>query len=261
MKLISLNIEGHRHLHERVIPFLIEQQPDVVCLQEVFGVDMPHLKHALQADGLFVPMSNVTEVSKHQSHALGELGLAIFSKHPDAQYDFAYYVTKPIQEGSSLPIFFHNQDANSMHRALAWVTIPHDHSGHSSTIATTHFTWSPQGSYTPEQANDLKALLTIAAQLPPHIVCGDFNSPRRQKAQDDHYSQQNVFAQLAAIYTDNIPQEISTSLDEQWHKAGKLEFMVDGLFSTPGIFELHNTHLVGGVSDHKAVVTTMMLTK
>lgn len=248
MKLISLNIEGHRHLHQRVISFLVEQQPDVVCLQEVFGVDFPHLKHALQMDGLFVPMSMVEETSMHQSHALGEMGVAILSNDPEAQFDQVYYVTKKEHLRNGLPIFFFNGDPNSINRAVVWVTLPGKSNEKPITVATTHFTWSVKGSYTPEQETDLRAMLEVTKQLPPHILCGDFNSPRIP-------SEKNVFSQLAELYTDNIPPEYTTSLDEAWHKAGKLELMVDGLFSTPGAFKFYNTHLVSGVSDHKAVVT------
>jgi endonuclease/exonuclease/phosphatase family metal-dependent hydrolase len=250
MKLISLNIEGHRHLHERVIPFLVEEQPDLVCLQEVFGVDVPHLKHALQMDGLFVPMSVVKEVSIHQSHALGEMGVAVFCKNPEAEFSSKYYVTKPVLPDEELPIFFYQEDPNSMHRVLAWVTLTDPSSGQPVTVATTHFTWSPKGSYTPEQVADLSAMLALTEKLPPHILCGDFNSPRQA-------GEKNVFAQLAERYTDNIPADYTSSLDEAWHKAGKLELMVDGLFSTPGSYQFGRVVLKAGVSDHKAVVAEL----
>lgn len=254
MKLISLNIEGHRHLHQRVLPFLVDQQPDVVCLQEVFGVDLPHLKHALQMDGIFVPMCDVNEVSIHQSEALGELGLAVLSKDPEASFDFEYYVKKPVEMGKNLPIFFDNQDPNSMHRALAWVTLQ-DQDGEDNprqmTIATTHFTWSPKGSFTEEQAKDLVALLELTAKLPTHVLCGDFNSPRLA-------DERNVFAQLAELYTDNIPLEYKTSLDADWHKAGKIELMVDGMFSSLVAQSIQNCTLVAGVSDHKAIMAEVI---
>lgn len=248
MKLISLNIEGHRHLAERTIPFLLNGKPDVVCLQEVFAVDFPHLKHALGMDGLFIPMATVDKVSIHQSHALGEWGVALLSKIPGTLFDAATYVTKP---GKPIPIFFDQGDPNSMNRVLAWATVPVGDSNNSYTIATTHFTWSPKGSYTQEQADTLQDLLQLTQKLPPHILCGDFNSPRIA-------GENNAFAQLAKVYTDTIPPEVTTSLDGQWHKAGQLELMVDGLFSSAE-YKVSNVEVVGGVSDHKALVATVEL--
>lgn len=39
MKLISLNIEGHKHI-DRQLPFFEIEAPDVLCLQEVFEPDV-----------------------------------------------------------------------------------------------------------------------------------------------------------------------------------------------------------------------------
>lgn len=257
MKLISLNIEGHFHLAERTIPFLLAEQPDVVCLQEVFAVDVPHLKHTLGMDGLFVPIATVDQVSIHQKHALGEWGVAIFSRIPGTTFDAATYVTKPGKP--VLPIFFDQDDPNSMNRVAVWATVPAEDEAAEDeaetnmpyTIATTHFTWSPKGSYTEEQATTLQDLLAVTQKLPPHILCGDFNSPRV-------VGENNAFTQLAKIYTDNIPPEVTTSLDGQWHKAGQLELMVDGLFSSPE-YLVENVKVVGGVSDHKALVADVRL--
>lgn len=237
MKLISLNIEGHKHLHQRVLPFLIEQQPDVVCLQEVFAVDVPELMATLKMDGQFQVMADVTEVNVHQAHALGEWGVVQLSRFPITALNHHYYFRLPCD----LPIFYKNNDPNGMNRVFAWMTVTVD--GQSYTIGTTHFTWSVNGASTPEQLRDLDALLKIIDDIPDIVFCGDFNAPRGLE----------TFQRIAARYTDHIPPEITTSIDGQLHKAGNLELMVDGLFSTPQ-YQISNVQVVSGLSDHKGVV-------
>lgn len=81
MKLISLNIEGRRHL-DRLPRFFKQHPADVVCLQEVFGVDMKHLSEIIGAEGYFEPMVLMTEENKFTDQLFGEYGIALFSKHP-----------------------------------------------------------------------------------------------------------------------------------------------------------------------------------
>jgi endonuclease/exonuclease/phosphatase family metal-dependent hydrolase len=46
IKLISLNIEGNKHLDNLVLPFLVAEKPEVVTLQEVFLPDVPKIEAA-----------------------------------------------------------------------------------------------------------------------------------------------------------------------------------------------------------------------
>ena len=48
-KLISLNIEGHKHL-ERFLPYIKEQKADIICLQEVFESGMELFKKEFGMD-------------------------------------------------------------------------------------------------------------------------------------------------------------------------------------------------------------------
>jgi exonuclease III len=54
IKLITLNIEGDRHL-DRVIPFLQKENAHVVCLQEVLQSNVELLKKELQMFGEYEP--------------------------------------------------------------------------------------------------------------------------------------------------------------------------------------------------------------
>jgi endonuclease/exonuclease/phosphatase family metal-dependent hydrolase len=251
MKLISCNIEGHRHFEERVIPFLESEKPDVVCLQEVFEVDMPRLQEVLGMEGNFQAISNVNRVSVHQSKALGNLGIAIFSRLENQKYQAHFYVRK----SEKTPLFFGKDDPNNMHRIVLALTAQHQ--GREYTIATTHFTWSPEGSFTKEQQEAYQAMEEVLDDLPPHILCGDFNSPRIWLDEQKTKYQQNVFGRLAQKYRDNIPKEVETSIDAGLHKAGALQLMVDGLFSHQR-YQLSEVKVVDGVSDHQAIVATVL---
>lgn len=237
MKLVSLNIESHRHLEERVLPFLLAEKPDVVCLQEVFEVDVPRIKTALGMDGHYLPMANVTETNRHIQHAYGKWGLLQLSRLSITATSHAYYQGGP----ERLPIFFENNDSNSMNRVVLQMEVKADDQVFR--IATTHFIWSTNGDSTPLQLEKLEKLLKILAPQPDLILCGDFNAPRGRE----------TFARLAARYHDNIPPEILTSIDGDFHKAGQLMLMVDGLFTTPE-YQVSDVRVVGGVSDHKAIV-------
>jgi len=239
IKIVSANIEGHRHL-ERVIPFIQTEQPDIVCFQEVFKSDVSQFESALNMKSAFVPMANVTETSIHQSHALGEWGVAQFTSLPLLAQQHQYYIGAE----DRIPVFFENNNPNAMNRTLLWSTLEAD--GQPFTVATTHFTWSKDGSFTPEQADSFQKLLQILKGIPELVLCGDLNSPR-------HDDPSNVFSQLSRLYTDNIPPDVETSIDGEFHKAGQLKLMVDSMFCSSA-YKMSNVRVVGGVSDHKAVV-------
>lgn len=269
MKVISVNIEGHTHLKDRILPFLKKEQPNVVCMQEVFEVDLELIASALGMSYHFAPMALVESVSIHQKDALGSWGVALFvddvSQLDHTGFQQAYYVQSAVKEGKSLPIFFDEEDPNSMHRVVvsAQFAAGSEHAetlydGHRCAVATTHFTWSPKGSFTEEQQQAYESLQAVLQQYPAHLLCGDFNSPREWASDNQHEEKQyaqNVFGKLATSeYVDTIPHSISTTIDGQFHKAGNLELMVDGLFVQKKLRLPNAVRIVDGVSDHKAVV-------
>jgi len=241
MKLISCNIEGNKHL-DLVTSFLKREQADVVCLQEVFKADLPLLEQVTQSNSFFVALTDVVEPNPHLD-LRGELGLVILSREPLQQTAVEFYQGR----ADHVPIFFEQQNPNALRRAVIKASI--EVAAHTYQVATTHFTWSPMGSFTVEQAQDFASVSTILDQWPDLILCGDFNSPRAGKPT-------NIFHQLAARYQDHIPSQYLTSIDGAHHKAGPLELMVDGLFSTPH-YQSSQVRFQDGVSDHQAIVAEM----
>jgi endonuclease/exonuclease/phosphatase family metal-dependent hydrolase len=236
LKLLSLNIEGDNHW-EKIIPFVKQENPDVLCLQEVYKVDLPAFAAEFSFHYTFVPLTTVTTENPYRLSLKGEWGIAILSKHP-FQSDFSYYV----KHGNHIPEMVIGEP-NSVDRAIIFADVEKDNKIYR--VATTHFTWADNGGATEEQAQDLEKLLTITETLGEHVLCGDFNAPRGLP----------IFSKLAATYTDNIPADVTTSLDNTLHRAGdKLKLlMVDGLFTTLA-YKASNVSVLKGLSDHCAVI-------
>lgn len=237
VKLITVNIEGHRHFEERLLPFLRTEQPDFLSLQEVFEVDVPILKQQLGMEGVFYPMANIIETSIHMTHALGRWGVAQLSRLPIEKGGFEYYSG----DATHIPDFGASDDSNKINRVLSWLNVRQHEQLY--TFATTHFIWTPDGNPTPLQHEKLAMLWQILEKVPAYVVMGDFNAPRGRA----------IFDELASRLTDNVPREIETSIDGTLHKAGSIMQMVDGVFSTPS-YQVSQVRVVDGVSDHKAIV-------
>jgi endonuclease/exonuclease/phosphatase family metal-dependent hydrolase len=129
-------------------------------------------------------------------------------------------------------------------RAIIIANISHD--GKKYTIGTTHFTWSENGLASTQQRRDIKSLFEIIDKHPEIVFCGDFNAPRGRE----------IFERISSKYKDNIPQNYTTSIDSDFHYAGRLDILVDGLFSTMG-YEVNDVKLINGVSDHCAIIASI----
>ena len=60
MKLISINIELNKH-YKTVLDFLKQENPDVICLQELLGDDFENFKKVLGKQGIFKPRTRIGE--------------------------------------------------------------------------------------------------------------------------------------------------------------------------------------------------------
>jgi endonuclease/exonuclease/phosphatase family metal-dependent hydrolase len=116
------------------------------------------------------------------------------------------------------------------------------------TIATTHLPVTGNGLSTSFQFKAMRELLNFLNTIPSFVLTGDLNTPRGGE----------VFDQIARRYTDNIPRNYSTSIDQKLHRAAPLELMVDGLFSTND-YLVTNVRLQCGVSDHCAVCSEVFI--
>lgn len=249
MKLISLNIEGNRHL-DRVLPFILREMPDVLCLMEVQEPDV-HRFTELGYETFFKPMMIRTvsgePVKEGLLYCTKKETVAVESRR-------TYYL---VDESGAIQ----NYDESLEHLGVNSVCVFGDlrFEGRSYTVGTIHFTWTPQGtSPSPMQYRSMDRLLGFLTREKPHVMCGDFNIPRRKSP---------LYETLTEHYTDTIPPTYASSLDPTLHKlAGRKDreevitsFMVDYVFTQPP-YLAEDVHLEFGLSDHAGVVATVRKT-
>lgn len=251
LKVASINIEGHRHL-DRVVAFCQTEQPDIVNLQEVYESDLPSLATALSMEYHFGPMALVRRPPRDASSPYYPWGVAqLYNPRQLSQVQHrleTYVRIQPVGFPNFKPDF-----NNMMDRVVSLLEF--ELAGQAWRVATTHFTWTPRGNHTPEQAAAFESLKQLLGKYDDFIITGDFNSPRNHMPNENT----NVFKELALMYRDHIPSSYQTSVDPDLHKAGPLQLLVDGLFSTPQ-YTSQNVRLVPGVSDHQAIVGELMKT-
>lgn len=228
IKLITLNIEGDRHL-DRVIPFLQKENADVICLQEVLQSNVELLKNELQMFGEYEPTLAYKEPNDYKGV------LTLTNVKPEAT--LKEYYAKALGD---IPVF-NNDLSFNLNRLLLTFQIIKDTIPFK--IINTHFTWTHDGKPNDLQRRDFEAMTNLLKSKEEFVLCGDFNMPRGLGLWDE----------LATMYKDNIPADVISTLDENLHKVKSLRYVVDGMFSTKG-YNVSDVRIVNGVSDHKAVV-------
>lgn len=230
IKILQLNIEKGKHI-DIEIPFFKKENPDVVCLQEISRATFELLKQELGMDGYYAPMDS-----------LDYIGVAILSRLPIISSGHDYYFR---DEQSLLPgeRYTEPEDLEWPARVLVHAVIQQE--GQQYTVLATHFPKNNIGGVVADfQWRDYQALLNLLSEYSEFILTGDTNCPRGTAIFDD----------LAVRYTDNIPKEVTTTLDPKLHRAGtKIAYVVDGLFTTAGL-HVATIRLIDGVSDHMAIV-------
>src|SRR3990167_2102131 len=230
LKIISLNIEMDRHI-DRIVYFFKVEQPDVVLLQEVLDKDRSTFEQALEMKGFYIAQ-NILRSNQGES----SIGLLTLSKVPILQHDTVFY------KGNNTHLLRVNiSESKKIARAFLVTEVTKDRQHYC--LVNIHFTWSHNAEPTEEQHKDLDALLPLLFKIPEFILCGDFNAPRGTA----------IFDKLASRYKDNIPNNVTTTIDKQWHRGGDLNIVVDGVFSTEK-YQVEGVRVVDNVSDHCAVV-------
>lgn len=242
IRLISLNIEGDNH-YDKIFPFFEKEKPDVICLQEVFAVDLPLFEEKLGMVSHHLAQSSIVRENPYRLAVKGPTGVAILTNLNILDVQKLYYVkhaeTPP--EGGSEP--------NSGNRPLLVVDVTKEEMTYR--VITTHFTWAPDGGVSDLQRDNVQKMFAQLDRLGEFILTGDFNAPRGQE----------IFDAIASRYTDNIPSEVTTTLDPSLHRAGNVlqPLVVDGLFTTPS-YTAKLVRVVKGVSDHCGIVGTITKT-
>jgi len=234
---VSVNIERSKHL-DLVLPFLAKRNAEVVCIQELMERDIPLFEKILGMKSTFAPMT------QHPAEgAPGIMGIGIFSLLPMRRMSAIYYVGN----ANDIPDHEVKNEYNRQSVNHAVLMCELEKEAELCTIATTHFTWTPNGDATDDgQRRDVSKLLEVLGHTKEFVLSGDFNAKRGGE----------IFTQIAEKYKDAIPREYTSSIDGNIHRSGALPYMVDGLFTTAA-YAASNVELVSGVSDHCAIVATI----
>jgi endonuclease/exonuclease/phosphatase family metal-dependent hydrolase len=246
LKLISLNIETNKH-YEKILPFFIKENPDVICLQEApesFSTELQKLGF----ETYFAPMFLLDDLVGED---ISEVGLLIASKFPfEAK---ANYYHKPAEK-----IIIHERENLNGTVAAAYIFFNIKTPKGIYNIATTHPLKTENGPENEFQNNHIKSMLSLLSEEPPHIICGDFNIPRGYNSN---------YIEMTNKYSDNIPGSYCSSLDRNIHRLGKEKisrpifdiYMVDYIFTQPP-YQAENVRLEFGVSDHAGIVAEIQKT-
>lgn len=229
IKLVSVNIEENKHL-DRIIPFLKKEDADVICIQEAIEANIGLLSVNKYPHYFFAPMRIVS-----QRPRMPRRGLLVLTKQQPSEQTTTYY----FGNADDTPVLSGDQAEDN--RAIIYTRIVKDSTIFS--IATTHFTWSYRGQITNQQREHLVRVKEILQDKKDLILIGDFNTPRGKE----------IYSELATMYKDNIPNSVVTTLDPVLHRKPGLQFVVDGLFTSPD-YTVENIQIVEGISDHKAIV-------
>src|SRR3990167_5686134 len=220
LSLACVNIERTEHL-DRVLAFLQKAKPDVVCLQEVYEYDLQKFAEKLDMESAFGQMMCMGRDNKLEPPFL-PFGIALLSRLPMSNLRRSYYHG---DEESVQNLMFDGNHQSYYHLVLS-ATFQKDEKKF--TIGTTHFTWTPDGKADDVQRTHVAGLLKTLQDFPDMVFCGDLNAPRGEE----------IFAELAKRYKDNIPSHYTTSIDVNLHRAGEKmrgrQLIIDGLFTIPG---------------------------
>ena len=250
MKIVSLNIEGDKHL-QRVIPFIMSEQAELYCLQEVFVEDVTTLLSVLPG----YTCSFARNLGRAHNNELSAEGIAVLSRLPHTIFKTEYY-HHPI---GAIPQRYDSSslEARWQSEGRSLITAFVRHNNRDLVISNTHFTWTPDGKKNSYQQRDFEALKEYLDECPRIIIVGDFNVARHQN---------DIYDQLLGIgLVDHVPASLSGSIDLEFHRyrnnpeLAKLlsTFMVDYVFSKKYSDLSIRVSSRFGISDHCALIVQL----
>jgi exonuclease III len=248
MKLVSLNMEGTRHL-ERVVPFLEKEEPAVVTLTEApeaFANTLTDLGYYTT----FAPM-----LMRKTAAGTYTEGVLLASKQQHNARTTYYH-----RSAETVVVQVYSDTNNTTSNVVLFAEIQHENNTYR--LATTQGMITPDGLPHDLQRSSTQKLLEALSYEPPHFLCGDLNIPRGYN---------DLYDSFTRGYTDMIPTTYGSSLDKTLHRLGSVPtaelnapifdvYMVDYIFTQPP-YTAGNVQFKFGISDHAAVIANMSITE
>lgn len=241
LTIVSVNTEGYRHMRQRVIPFIKDVQPEVVLFQDCFRRGANMAADALGLEPAFAP--HWTRELWFDRGNRETCGVATLSRHGFVNTDTYCYAPGSDYVSASTTA----EESMRVRRAVLLTEV--EKGSERFRFGNVYFTWTPDGQANNLQRRDLQTLLKYLCQYNELVLCGDFNAPRGRE----------IFSMLSQQYKDNIPPNITSTLDPEFHDAARikgLQLVVDGLFTTSG-YSASDVQVINGVSDHCAITANI----
>jgi len=236
--MLSLNIERDNHL-ETVESLIHERKPGVLCLQEI---QLPFAEYIAKKIGYEYRFS-LRQYHPPKIAGAEKISEGIFMAwHPSLDL-----VDTQVHVYNNRKNHTYPGDENDARRSLLVATLKHG--SEVFRFGVSHFTWTPDGSASDEQREDMHRMLSSLEEYKDDhgiVFCGDFNAPRGGE----------IFSMMSSRYSDNLPPHIVTTLDQKLHRAAPLQHAVDSIFSTKE-YRVLGVEVVGGVSDHMALIASV----
>lgn len=222
MRILSVNIEGSRHL-DKVETLIEEFDPDVVCFQELFERDRRVLSDRF-AQVIHGPMS----IQKQDHHAAEPVGVAFASNHAFEPITLRYAGPEELEH-------YIKFDEKLIQRWLLGGVL------NGMAIVTTHMMVTQNASVEAFQHRDAHTILSHLDAFERVVFCGDLNAARGAP----------IYDLFARSLSDRIPKELETTLDPVLHRAAPINLVVDGAFTKNTNAQVEVRF---GISDHAALL-------
>ncbi len=260
LKVFYANIEKGLHLEKLTLPEVKMRKPDVEAFLEVRRDHLEYINDELGTRSIFFAY---VKGAKEGFYGIPEgirFGSAIFISKDLELIDHGNFIYHLVDR-KGVPAL--SQDPVKMNRSVLWVKVRKGTTVY--TLLLTHFTWVPDSVTSAEQLKDLNKMLKMIHEeeniRENFVFVGDLNSPRISPLARPPYSPNakteirgEIWAKLAEFYNDNVPLDVSSTIDPARHRVPEIISCVDFCFSH-GDHKISSTgvEVVEGVSDHKGL--------
>lgn len=262
IKLVQLNI-WVGELLDNSIAWLKEQDPDILCLQEVYNETNESLPEKFRLlskvqKELGMPFVNFAPAMEYvTSEGKFVQGNAILSKFPIASFK-AHFFDIPFKE------FKKTDNPEYTPRNVQEVQI--DLRGKVLNVFNLHGIWGKHGDDTERRLSMVEKILMLMKDKTPSVLCGDFNVNERVLLNPDSFETEGYkWKKTQAIqnlekHLVNVFREERTSSFNLLHKATNTGYafaVVDMVFISPDLKVVSHACPNVNVSDHLPTVVIL----